>query len=349
MGKAARHRRAAPLNPRAAALFGAVCATLLLGSDGTPAAAPQGVRPVSAPSAPSATQAPQSAKPSVCLIEPDTVIDVGSQVVGVVEQVHVRRGDRIVKGQKVLSLRSDVERAQADVARQRSQIDAEVGAAQAALVLAEQKLRRAEALVVSSFVSDQAAEQARAEREVAVQKLNLAMGQHQVSRLERRVIDAQLDLRSVRSPLTGVVVERYVNAGERVEERPMLRVASIDPLRVELMVPSSRYGSVTEGDKLTIHPDLPGAKPVSAKVEQVDRVMDAASNTFRVRLSLPNPGYRLPAGLRCKADLPGDAAGAAPTGNGPQARDGATTPSNSRPVTTVVQPRPVTRAAAVME
>jgi hypothetical protein len=43
---------------------------------------------------------------------------------------------------------------------------------------------------------------------------------------------------------------------------------------------------------------------VVATVSHVDRVLDAASNSFRVRLSLPNPNYRLPAGLRCKADLP---------------------------------------------
>jgi hypothetical protein len=35
----------------------------------------------------------------------------------------------------------------------------------------------------------------------------------------------------------------------------------------------------------------------------VDRVFDAASNSFRVQLSLPNADHRLPAGLRCKADL----------------------------------------------
>jgi multidrug efflux pump subunit AcrA (membrane-fusion protein) len=44
----------------------------------------------------------------------------------------------------------------------------------------------------------------------------------------------------------------------------------------------------------------------------VDRVIDAATNTFRVRLELPNPGGVLPAGLRCKVDLgltlPGPAA-----------------------------------------
>jgi membrane fusion protein, heavy metal efflux system len=42
----------------------------------------------------------------------------------------------------------------------------------------------------------------------------------------------------------------------------------------------------------------------------VDRVIDAASNSFRVRLELPNPNYQLPPGLRCKVDfdLPAPAA-----------------------------------------
>ena len=37
----------------------------------------------------------------------------------------------------------------------------------------------------------------------------------------------------------------------------------------------------------------------------VDRVIDGASNTFRVRMELPNADLSLPAGLRCKADLGG--------------------------------------------
>jgi len=49
-------------------------------------------------------------------------------------------------------------------------------------------------------------------------------------------------------------------------------------------------------------------------LEAADKVLDAASNTFRVRLSLPNPDNRLPAGLRCKADLP-----ATPTAPSPAA------------------------------
>lgn len=256
-----------------------------------------------------ATAAPAPApKPMGCLIEPDRVAEVGAQVVGLVERVEVERGEPVVAGQALLRMRADVEQAHAMAADTRASIDADVMAATASLDLAEQKVRRAEALVGQGFVSEQAAEQARGEAEVARQKLRQVQGQRNISQAERRVSHAQLALRTVRSPFAGVVVERYVNAGERVEERPLLRVAVINPLRVELMVPTSMYGMLSPGDTVSIRPELPGAQAVSATVRQVDQVLDAASNSFRVRLTLPNPNHQLPAGLRCKADLPGSMA-----------------------------------------
>ena len=259
-----------------------------------------------APASLTAAPPPASAapKPLGCLIEPDRVADIGSQVVGLVERFNVERGDTVAAGQPLLTLRADVERANAAAAGTRSLVDADVLAAKASLDLAEQKVRRAQALVAQNFVSDQAAEQARGEAEVAKQKLNQVQGQQRVWVEEHRVAQAQLALRTLRSPFAGVVVERFANPGERVEERPLMRVAVIDPLRVELMVPTAQYGTLAPGDRVTIRPELPGVDAVTATVRHVDRVLDAASNSFRVRLSLPNPNYRLPAGLRCKADLP---------------------------------------------
>ncbi len=263
---------------------------------------------------PSATINPV-AKPLGCLIEPDRVADVGSQVIGLVERLHAERGDRVAAGAPLVSLRADVERANLGVASARERIEADALAAQAALELAQQKLRRAEALVAQQFVSVQAVELARGEHELAQQKLNQARSQQQIWAEERQLAQAQLALRTVRSPISGVVVDRYVNTGERVEDRPVMRVAVIHPLRVELMVPTALYGQFRVGETITVRPELPGAAPVQAQIRQVDRVLDAASNSFRVRLSLPNPDHRLPAGLRCKADLPGaPAAGTAAAG-----------------------------------
>ena len=53
----------------------------------------------------------------------------------------------------------------------------------------------------------------------------------------------------------------------------------------------------------TVKPEVSEAEPRGAKVVVVDRVIDAASNSFRVRLELPNPNYQLPPGLRCKVDF----------------------------------------------
>ena len=46
------------------------------------------------------------------------------------------------------------------------------------------------------------------------------------------------------------------------------------------------------------------SRKYSAYVIIVDRVIDAASGTFGVRLELPNPDYRVPAGLMCKVVFP---------------------------------------------
>jgi RND family efflux transporter MFP subunit len=257
-----------------------------------------------------------AAKSFGCLIEPDRVADVGSQVIGLVETVNVERGDTVRAGQPLITLRAEVERANAGVADTRARVDADVRAAEASLLLAEQKMSRAQSLLAENFVSEQAVEQARAELELAKQKLAQTRSQQRIWGEERRVAEAQLALRTVRSPLNGVVVERFVNVGERVEEKPLLRVAVVDPLRVELMVPTAQYGTIKVGDRISVRPELPGVAPVVATVRHVDGVLDAASNSFRVRMTLPNPKRKLPAGLRCKADLPG-----APTSPSPAAAE----------------------------
>lgn len=241
-------------------------------------------------------------KPAGCLIEPDQVADVGSPVTGVIERLPVALGDTVQVGQPLVFLRTDVERANTEVATLRAQVESEIKAAAANLTLAQQKVGRTRQLLAQQFVSPQALDQAQAEADVASQKLALARSQQRIYAQERAVSQAQLDMRTLRSPIRGVVVERYSQPGERVEDRPVIRVATIDPLRVSLLVPMAQYGQVGVGDVLTIRPELAGVAPLRATVHYVDKVVDAASNTFRVRLQLPNPDHKLPGGLRCKVD-----------------------------------------------
>jgi RND family efflux transporter MFP subunit len=244
-----------------------------------------------------------AAQPLGCLIEPIRVSEVGSPVIGVIEATLVERGDRVAVGQPLAILRSDVERQSVAVAQSRAQAVGELQAAEANAVLARQKLARAQDLANQQFISSQALEQAKAETLVAENRLAQAREQRGVYMREHELAQAQLGLRTIRSPINGVVVDRYLSSGERVEERPVFRVAMVNPLRVEVVLPSAFYAHVKLGMPVTVTPEFPGATARSAKVTLVDKVIDGASNTFRVRLELPNPDHSLPAGLRCKADM----------------------------------------------
>ena len=238
-----------------------------------------------------------------CLITPARVAEIGTPQAGVVERMLVDRGDTVRRGQPLALLQSASERASLRTADARAQAQAAVSAAQATLALAEQKLQRAESLHRAQFISDIALDQARTERRVATQVLQQAEDQRTVYQAESAQALAQLHQRALRSPIDGVVTDRMAHPGERVELQPLLRVAEVARLRVEVVVPASRFGQVRSGARHTVQAEVPGVPARAATVTQIDQVIDAASNTFRVRLALDNTDRAVPAGARCQIDL----------------------------------------------
>jgi RND family efflux transporter MFP subunit len=245
-----------------------------------------------------------AAQPLGCLIEPERVAEIGSQVIGIVEHVHVERGDVVRKGQVLATLRADVERASVQVASTRSQVDAEVISAEANLKLARITQKRQEGLVAKKFISEQALDKAIADTEIAAQRLALIKEQLRTSSSELSLARAQLDQRTIRAPIDGIITDRYVWPGERVEEKALFRIAKTNPLRVEMVISVTSYGTITKGMQLSVAPQLPNMQALDATVTLVDKLIDGASNTFRVRAEIKNPDSEIPAGLRCKVELP---------------------------------------------
>lgn len=244
------------------------------------------------------------AAPMACLIEPSQVVDIGSPVVGVLATVNVERGDMVRRGDVVATLRREVERASLNAAQQRSQVQAEWRAAKAAASLAQSKLIRAEDLRRQNFISEVALEQARSEAEVAWQRVDAVREQQRAAVSDAETARSQLAQRELTATIDGIVTDRFLHPGERVDDKPVLRIARLHPLRVELVLPLADLGKLKVGDTLNLKPDYPGATTRSATVERVDKVVDAASRTFRARLTLPNADHGLVAGVRCLPDWP---------------------------------------------
>ncbi len=238
-----------------------------------------------------------------CLIQPNKIVQIGSPVPGLIDEMLVDRGDLISEGQVVARLAASVERATRQLALARAKAEAEVEAASQSTEFARRELDRAQELARKNFVSANYVDKAATEASLAKSKLTQARERRDVAARELQVADAQLAQRTIRSPIAGVVVERHLAAGERVEDKPIMRIATINPLRVEVVVPASLYGQVRKGIQGTVTPDFRDAEPRLATVTVVDRIVDPASNTFRVRLEMPNPDGAIPPGLRCKIDM----------------------------------------------
>lgn len=243
------------------------------------------------------------AEPLGCLIQPYQEADIGSQVVGVLDHVLVERGDFVKKGQPVAQLNADVERAALQGAKLRAEATADLRAAASNHEFAQKKKIRTEDLYQKNFISQQATDQAVTEAQVAEMRLRQAREAQRLAQQELALALAHLAQRTIRSPLSGVVVEKYLSEGERVEEKPVVKVATIDPLRVEVIVPANHFSRIKLGMSANVKPEGADPEVRSAKVIVVDKVIDAASNSFRVRLELPNPNLTLPPGLRCKVDF----------------------------------------------
>ncbi|RYX90586.1 MAG: efflux RND transporter periplasmic adaptor subunit [Comamonadaceae bacterium] len=207
-----------------------------------------------------------------CLLEPYMIANVGSPVEGTLSAVTVDRGANVRKGQVVARLNSSVESATVKLRAAQEEFG-------------ERKIQRNEELFKKELIS-------------ASEKDEL-ITQTQLAALERRQQQEILNLRTITSPLNGVVVERFLSPGDHVSQEKILKLAQIDPLNVEVIVPVELFGAIQNGMKGTIKLGAMMNGSHTATVKVVDRVIDAASGTFGVRLELPNPGNKIPAGIRC--------------------------------------------------
>lgn len=191
----------------------------------------------------------------------------------IIEKLNVERGDLVKQGQVLARLKSGVE-------------EAAVNLAQARVEFGLRKAQRNEDLYKKQLISLH--EKDELETEIQLAKLELAEAEE------------RLKLRTIRSTINGVVVERNGAEGEYVGEDSFLRVARLDPLYVEVVVPVIYLGMIEKGKFAKVILEEPLGESHRAKIVIVDQLIDAASGTFGVRLELSNSKLKLPAGLKCQ-------------------------------------------------
>ncbi|MBS0557494.1 MAG: efflux RND transporter periplasmic adaptor subunit [Proteobacteria bacterium] len=216
-----------------------------------------------------------------------------------VKELPVDAGDRVAKGD-VLVRFSDVEQSSAQRSAQ-----AAVDAARANARQAQANWKRLDEIFARKLIARADLDNAIAQRDAAQAALSAAEAQ-------LRSAGQQTDYTVVRAPFAGVVTQRFVEVGQAVQSgppqpQPLLALAALDTLRVEVTIPQSTAEAVRQHPAATLILDG-GARRVASADVNVLPTADAATHTFRVRVAVPPGSAGLWPGMTVKVAF---AAGAA--------------------------------------
>jgi membrane fusion protein (multidrug efflux system) len=242
---------------------------------------------------------------NTCLLRPRHLVQLGSPVFGVLAGVFVDRTEAVKQGQVVAKLDTTVEEAQLAMDRFRAANTTQIEAEKVDLAWNQRELWRRQQLAGNMFSKANDIDEyvtKVAQDQIAIRKAEADL---ETAKQEAARSEAQLNLKILKSPIDGVVSEVKLSPGEFIyEQTPIMTIAQVDPLMIDLVVPADRYHAVKTGMTGEVHLSQPVDASFPARVDAIDPIIDAASDTFRVRLLLPNPGNVIPAGIRCSVTLP---------------------------------------------
>lgn len=226
---------------------------------------------------------------------PQTAV-LSASVAGLVETVQVDAGDRIDRGQAVVTLDPELEQLSLQRAR------AEAAQSGAALDDARRRLAEAEKIGPTQAIAESAIKSLRAE--VASAKASLDAAEAAVMQHE-----AVIRRHAVRAPFAGVVSRRITEVGEWVNPGDgLVELVATDRLRFDFRVPQSHYAQLEKETPVEIIADAVPDRVIAGRVQAIVPIKDPGARTFLLRVTADSPGsLNVTPGMSAQARLRIDA------------------------------------------
>lgn len=230
-------------------------------------------------------------------LNPVVLVSVGTQVSGTVKKLYVDFNDKVEKNQPLLELDDAL------LAAQVKQSEANVANASAGLDLAMATEARMKALFAQEYVSKQEYEQSKQALKSGIAQLALARAQLEKDRVNHGNT-------TIRSPVSGVVVDRVVDLGQTVAasfQTPVLiKIAQdLSEMRIDTSFAEADIGNIREGQKAKFTVDAFPNRSFSGEVQQIRLNPTNQQNvvTYNVRVNVANPEQVLLPGMTAYVNI----------------------------------------------
>lgn len=204
-------------------------------------------------------------------IEAINGIEVANEVPGVIESISFESGDTVNKGDVLVRLDSDVDKAALRTSR-------------AELELAEQEFSRVSDLLPKRAISQSQYDEAKANFDVAKAGVNEA--------------EAQLSKKVIRAPFDGTLGIRMVDQGEYIATgTPIVEINMLDPIYVDYTLSEKYLPQIARGYPVSVTVAAVPDQTFEGEISAINTSVNPETRTVRVRATLDNEGKLLKPGM----------------------------------------------------
>jgi membrane fusion protein (multidrug efflux system) len=220
-------------------------------------------------------------------------VTISPKKAGIINQILVKEGDRVRKGQALVQLD------EVDAKLQVEMSEARVKEAEASLETNRTTLARYQKLWETKVIPQQTYDDLTLK--VKLDEARLALAKAELNLAKQNLLDHQIV-----SPIEGVVNLKIAALGEHVNVAPkdeILKIVQMDPLELEFYVPENLAGVIHIGSKIQFTVKAFSEEKYFAILRFISPTADPATRNVRMKALVQNPGYRLKPGFFTEVSL----------------------------------------------
>ncbi len=238
----------------------------------------------------------------------DATVSVVPRAAGRLQDIDVRLGDRVMRGQRIAKI-EDFE-IQEQVKQQEAALEvsrATIRQREADLKLAETNAERSRNLFARQLLPKQTLDDTEARYQAAVAQLDLARAQNTQSSARLDELRINLQNTIIVSPSDGFVARRAADPGAFVgQNAPVVDVVDIGRVRLVANIVEKDLDQLQAGDETQVEVDAFPGEMFMGRIARVAPVLDPATRTAPIEIEIPNPGFRLKPGMYARVTVTTD-------------------------------------------
>lgn len=213
----------------------------------------------------------------VANVQANEMIDIRSEIEGVVEEINFEEGQRVEKGQLLVSL-------------DQTKLAASLAQTEANFQLSKANFERSKQLYEDKLISQQDFDQSAAAFQANVANLDL---------MRRQLKDSRIV-----APFEGVMSVRNISPGQVISKNTIVSwLIDLDPVKIEFQIPERFLGQVKEKQKIDVKVAAYPDEEFSGEVFFISPYVDPTNRTALVKAQIPNPDLKLKPGMFANLDL----------------------------------------------